>query len=85
MEDSVRSSRTAEAERAERVALEAEVFVVSSYLCVDVPSVLEGRSGRAVMMVRDLEPTVEAGPVVRCGVDVSGGEVLLTCEYGSGN
>lgn len=36
-------------------------------------------------MVRDLDPTVEAAPVVRCGVDVSGGEVLLTCAYGSGN
>lgn len=36
-------------------------------------------------MVRDLDPTVEAGPTVRCGVEVRGGEVLLTCEYGSGN
>jgi hypothetical protein len=35
-------------------------------------------------MVRDLEPTVEAAPTVRCGVEVSGGDVLLTCVYGSG-
>ncbi len=79
MDDSVRSSRTADADRVDRVVLETEVFVVSSYRCETVPCALEGRTGRAVMVVRDLDPTVEAAPIVLCGVDVRGGEVLLTC------
>lgn len=84
MDDSVRSSRTAEAERAERVALDADVFVVSSYGWVAMCCAVLERDGRAVMVVRDLEPTVEAAPMVRCGVEVRGGDELGTCEYGSG-